>query len=181
LAPAIGTLAGGGDGAADLLVGWGISTVVVAPGSPALESELLRSPELSLIGASDLGRSWRVKTDGGVPGARAWIQTDLGDRMPLSSTPVGLTESLVAAASGRVILAVPADARWSATLDGRALSPAEADGRQAFALGGGGGVLRVAYYDSTYRAWWWAGVVALLWAAASSVPLHDRRFTRPSP
>ncbi len=183
LAPAIGLLAGVGDGASDLLVAWGISTVVVAPGSPALESQLLRSPELSLIGASDLGRSWRVKTDDGVPVARAWIQTDLGERVPLSSTPVGLTESIPAAASGRVILAVPADARWSATLDGRALSPTEADGRQAFALGGGsgGGVLRVGYYDSAYRAWWWAGVVALLWAVASSIPLHDRRFGRQSP
>ena len=180
LAPAIGTLAGGGDGAASLLVGWGISTVVVAPGSPALESELLRSPELSLIGASDLGRSWRVKTLGGVPAARAWIQTGLGDRVALSSTPVGLTATLPRAASGRVILAVPADARWSATLDGRPLSPAEADGRQAFALADGGGVLTVAYYDGAYRAWWWAGVVALLWAVASSVPLHDRRFVRPS-
>jgi hypothetical protein len=162
-------------------VGWGISTVIVAPGSPALESEFLRSPEQSLIGASDLGRSWRVKTQGGIPAARAWIQTDLGDRVPLSSTPVGLTASLPRAASGRVILAVPADARWSATLNGRALSPAAADGRQAFTLDGGGGVLRVAYYDSTYRAWWWAGFVALLWAAASSIPLHDRRFGRPSP
>ena len=180
LAPAIGTLAGGGDGAASLLVGWGISTVVVAPGSPALESELLRSPELSLIGASDFGRSWRVKTLGGVPAARAWIQTDLGDRVALSSTPLGLTATLPRAASGRVILAVPADTRWSATLNGRPLSAAEADGRQAFALAAGGGVLTVAYYDGEYRAWWWAGVVALLWAAASSVPLHDRRFVRPS-
>lgn len=192
LAPAIGILAGGGEGAADMLVAWGISSVVVAPGSPALESQLLRSPELSLIGASDLGRSWRVKTRGGVPAARAWIETDLGDRVPLPSTPVGLTATLPRAASGTVILAVPADARWSATLDGRALATTEADGRQAFALDGDGGkdsvgdsddrggVLRVAYYDSAYRAWWWAGVVALLWAVASSVPLHDRRFVRPS-
>ncbi len=103
LAPAIGILAGGGSGAADTLVGWGISTVVVAPGSPALESELLRSPELSLIGASDLGHSWRVKTSGGIPAARAWIQTGLGDRVPLSSGPVGLTASLPPAASGTVI------------------------------------------------------------------------------
>ena len=109
----------------------------------------------------------------------------LADRVPLSSTPVGLSATLPRSASGRVILAVPADARWSATLGGRALSPTDADGRQAFALGrgdtgSGGGVLKVAYYDATYRAWWWAGVLALLWAVASSVPLHDRRFVRPS-
>jgi hypothetical protein len=179
LATAVGDLAGGGEGAADSLIGWGISTVVVAPGNPALESSLLRSPELALIGASDFGRSWRVKTDGDVPVSRAWIETSLGDRYPLDSTPVGLSTHLDAAASGRVILAVPADDRWWATLDGRELPVVKDDeGRQAFVLERGGGDLRVGYRDSTYRAWWWASVLALAWAAASAVPLHDRRFRR---
>jgi GT2 family glycosyltransferase len=178
LAPAIATLAGGGVGSTDLLVAWGISTVVVAPGSPTLESGLLRSPELVLIGASDFGRSWRVKTDSGIPASRAWIETFLGDRVSLASTPVGLTATVAAAASGRVILAVPADPRWTATLDGHPLRVADADGRQAFTLERGGGVLSVQYHDSSYRGWWWAGVIALLWAAASALPLHDRRFGR---
>ncbi len=181
LAPGIAALAGGGEGAADVLVAWGISTVIVAPGSPGLESQLQRSPELALIGASDLGRSWRVRTDDDVAVARAWIQTALGDRVPLESTPVGFTVTLEAAASGRIILAVPADERWSATLDGEALPVVEAEGRQAFVLTRGGGVLSVAYHDATYRAWWWASVVSLIWAMASAIPLHDRRFRRPAP
>jgi hypothetical protein len=181
LAPAIAALAGGGEGAADLLIAWGISTIVVAPGSPELESHLQRSPELALIGASDLGRSWRVKTEGGIPVARAWVETTLGDRVPLDSTPVGFTVPLEASASGRIILAVPADDRWSATLDGNQLPVAEADGRQAFLLNRGGGSLSVAYRDATYRAWWWAGVVSLVWASAGAIPLHDRRFRRPAP
>jgi hypothetical protein len=181
LAPAIAALAGGGEGAADLLIAWGVSTIVVAPGSPELESYLQRSPELALIGASDLGRSWRVNTEGGVPVARAWVETTLGDRVPLDSTPVGLTATLDVAASGRIILAVPADDRWSATLDGVELPAVEADGRQAFLLERGGGTLRVGYRDATYRAWWWVGVVSLVWAAAGAIPLHDRRFRRPAP
>jgi len=178
VADAVGALAAGGDGAADALIDWGISTVVVAPGNPALESSLLRSPELALIGASDFGRSWRVKTDGDVPVSRAWIETSLGDRFPLDSTPVGLDAHLEAAASGRVILAVPADERWWATLDGRELPVVDEDGRQAWVLERGGGNLRVGYRDSSYRAWWWASIAALAWAAASAVPLHDRRFRR---
>jgi hypothetical protein len=181
LAPAIAALAGGGDGATELLIAWGVSTIVVAPGSPALESHLERSPELALIGASDLGRSWRVKTENGIPVARAWIETALGDRVPLDSTPVGITASLEAAAAGRIILAVPADDRWTATLDGSPLPVVDADGRQAFLLKRGGGELSVAYRDGTYRTWWWAGVVALVWAAAGAIPLHDRRFRRPAP
>jgi hypothetical protein len=181
LAPAIAALAGGGDGATELLIVWGVSTVVVAPGSPALESHLQRSPELALIGASDLGRSWRVKTEEGTPVARAWIETALGDRVPLDSTPVGLTASLEAAAAGRIILAVPADYRWTATLDGNPLPVVDADGRQAFLLKRGGGDLSVVYRDGTYRTWWWAGVVSLVWAAAGAIPLHDRRFRRPAP
>jgi hypothetical protein len=181
LAPAIAALAGGGDGATELLIAWGVSTVVVAPGSPALESHLQRSPELALIGASDLGRSWRVKTEDGTPVARAWIETALGDRVPLDSTPVGLTASLEAAAAGRIILAVPADRRWTATLDGNPLPVVEAGGRQAFLLKRGGGDLSVVYRDGTYRTWWWAGVVSLVWAAAGAIPLHDRRFRRPAP
>ncbi len=180
IAPAIGALAGGGDGASDLLVAWGISTVVVAPGNPVLESKLLRSPELTLIGASDLGRSWRVKTNGGVSAARAWIETNLGARVPLASTPVGVEAKVEAAAFGRVVLAVPADDRWWATLDGKALPSVRAAGRQAFALARGGGELRIGYRDPSYRAWWWAGLAALAWAAASAVPLHDRRFRKES-
>ncbi len=181
VATAVGILAGGGTDAAETLVAWGISTVVVAPDNQALESVLLRSPELSLIGASDLGRSWRVKTVGDVPVSRAWIQTTLGDRVPLNSTPVGLSATLEAAASGRIILAVPADDRWWATLDGHPLATADADGRQAFALERGGGELRIGYLDSTYRRWWWASVAVLVWAAASAVPLYDRRFRRSAP
>ena len=42
----------------------------------------------------------------------------------------------------------------------------------------GGGLLAVRYEDPDYRAWFWVGAVGLAWAAASAIPLHDRRFRR---
>ena len=182
LAPTVAELAGAGAAGGDELRAWGIGVVVVAPGWPDLEASLRRAPDLSLIGASDLGVSWRVRpleTGQGAKVARAWLEVPDGTRTPLSSHPSGLAISIGDGADGRtLVLAVPADPRWWATLNGRPLAGVEADGRQAFEVGGRAGRLDVGFQDPAYRAWWWVGLIAIAWALVSAVPLQDRAYRR---
>ncbi len=183
LAPAVAALAGAGNGGTESLRDWGIGIVVVAPGSEALEDGLARTESLPLIGASDLGSSWRVQSSlvSGVDArvARAWIEESGGTRSPLDSTPSGLIATVRRGDEGRVVvLATPADPRWRATLGGVALDAVDAGGRQAFALGDGSGRLDVEYHDGAYRAWWWAGLVALAWTLIGAIPLGNRAFRK---
>src|SRR5690606_24136435 len=100
------------------------------------------------------------------------------DRVPLPTTR-GPVRSTIAPSEGEarlVVLAVPADGRWSATLNGRRLVSRGAGGRQAFEVGTQGGHLDVSYGDAAYRWWWWAGALVLLWSELAALPLHDRRF-----
>lgn len=183
LEPAVAALVGAGSGGADALRDWGMGIVVVAPGSEILNDGLVQTDSLTLIGASALGDSWRVRAtvDSGVDTrvARAWIEEPNGVRDPLNSEPSGLSTSVGAGDEGRlVVVATPVDSRWRATLNGSPLTVADAGGRQAFALGGGSGHLEVEYHDATYRAWWWAGVVVLAWTLLGAVPLGNRTFRK---
>jgi hypothetical protein len=183
LAPAIADLAGSGADGAAVLREWGIGVVVVAPGSPDLEAALLRVDDVGLIGASELGASWRVKVatedSGDSKVARAWIEEGDAPRIPLSSEPDGLTADLEPSAhSRRLILATPPDSRWWAAVDGTPLATTDVDGRQAFTLGREGGTLEVGFRDRGYRAWWWAAALAMAWAALGIAPLHDRAYRR---
>jgi hypothetical protein len=183
LGPAVAALVGANDEGIQPLRDWGVGIVVVAPDSTALEDGLLRMDDLSLIGASDLGDTWRVQSSDSsrmeVKVARAWIEDQRGERLPLGLSPYGLRVVVPAGDAGRlVVLATPADPRWHATLDGVDLEAIEADGRQAFALGGAAGRLVVEYNDSAYRIWWLAGAGILLWTLLGAIPLGNRAFRK---
>ncbi|MBN2176648.1 MAG: glycosyltransferase family 2 protein [Demequinaceae bacterium] len=179
--PTVATLAGSGGDAGTLLKDWGIGVVVVAPDSEALVGPLLLVPDLALIGASDLGVSWEVlpgSASGGMPKvSRTWLEEPDGDRLPLPSEPTGVKTPISSGHPDRVlILAVPFDSRWWATLNGHDLNPVEVDGRQGFEVGGVSGSLRVGYFDAAYRAWWILGLVAIAWALIGAIPLRDRAY-----
>ena len=111
--------------------------------------------------------------------ARAWLRADGVAVTALDSAPVGLVATVpIGAADRTVVLAVANSEAWSATLDGRVLAVAEAEGNQAFVVGAEAGELEISYYEPTYRAWWWAGLLALVWSLINAIPLQDRRFRK---
>lgn len=183
LAPTVSTLVGTGADAGGDLRKWGIGVVVAAPDSIELEGPLLLIDDLALIGLSDLGVSWRVllppETGGEAKVTRAWIEEPSGGRLPLPSETTGLSVKIPKGEAGRtVLIAVPSDPRWWATLDGMSLPPVTLDGRQGFDVGPSGGRLEVGYYDGAYRAWWLAGAIAIAWALIGAIPLRDRAYQR---
>ncbi|WP_082104408.1 glycosyltransferase family 2 protein [Demequina soli] len=177
LSEAVATLAGAGEGADRTLADWGIGVLVAAPGSSTIAGSLAQIPELSLIGASDVGTSYRVSRPGSdQPIARAWIATEDGAVTTLDSDSwTGATAS--GGAAGTLVIAAPADPGWSATADGSPLAAVDdAQGRAAFAVPAGAQHVAYRYEDADYRVWWWAALVAVAWAMVGMIPLHDRRY-----
>lgn len=187
----VASLAGAGDGGVEALRDWGIGVVVVAPGNPRLEGALSRVGGLALIGSSDLGGSWRVVPEGtttsneaqgsGVDDkvARVWLEDSAGPRIPLDSDPWGLSVGIDAGAADRtLVLATPADGRWTATLGGAPMRSVANNGRQAFEVGAAQGRLDVAFQDRPYRRWWWAGLAAIMWTLGQGLALRDRSLKR---
>jgi GT2 family glycosyltransferase len=83
---------------------------------------------------------WRV-TD---PVARARVVEPDGAQVELPSGTVGVTNATAPPAGGTLVLAEPFSGSWHATLDGRALAPAQVYGwAQGFRLPPGGGELDI--------------------------------------
>jgi hypothetical protein len=77
-----------------------------------------------------------------------------------------------------IVLAERADARWHATLDGRALRSVSGGWRQTFELGPGGGDLVVAYRSPDRTPWLVAqGVIGLL-TVLLAIPVRRRKVPR---
>ena len=154
----------------------GIDTILVplgAPGGDDIAQGLARAPGLEKVGDTDAGAVWRLRPDG-AQSARVRILATGGGWANVGSTNL-TTDGAVEASGPTVTLAERADSGWRATLDGRSLDPvASADGwSQSFALVGAGRLTIV------HRAWWtypWWAVsgLALVVAAAGSVPLRRR-------
>lgn len=177
----VATLAGGGETDLTALATWGAGVVVATPGSDDLEAALAQSPALTLMGASERGSAWRVNADAGssdddAPIARAVFRSDGGDAevvaMGRSSGASALSEP------GTVTMAVPADSRWQATVDGAPVGAiTDEQGRQAFRVEQPGH-FQVSWDDGSVRTWWWATVaVFAIWVLAA-VPLTSRRLSR---
>ncbi len=171
---------GGGSGATDIAA-WGVGVVVATPGSPRAAAALGQSTDLSLIGASELGTSYRILRDGGDI-SRAWIEAapDSGV-IPLAWSTDGV-RAAVTTDGGTLVLAEAADSGWAATFDGVPLARvADERGRVAFTMPAGTGELSATYDDPAYRGWWWAAAATLALAVVASVPIHDRarRGVRP--
>lgn len=175
LTHAVATLVGAGVGADDELAAWGIGVIVATPGSEKALAGLTQVSTLELMGASGLGTAYRV-SHGDVGVTRAWIET-AKSVIPLDTTFSVSTAKLAASDSGTLVLAVPADPAWRATLAGsRLAATADAEGRQAFTVPTGGGDLDVRFDDDAYRLWWWAAVIACALALVASVPIHGGRI-----
>lgn len=154
----------------------GIDTILVplgAPGGDDIAQGLARAPGLEKVGDTDAGAVWRLRPDG-AQSARVRILATGGGWANVGSTNL-TTDGAVEASGPTIALAERADSGWRATLDGRSLDPvASADGwSQSFALAGAGRLTIV------HRAWWtypWWAVsgLALVVAAAGSVPLRRR-------
>jgi GT2 family glycosyltransferase len=180
LADAVATLAGGGEGADEDLAAWGIGVITVAPDSPRLDGALAQITDISLMGASTRGTAYRVdRPDSDVPVSRAWVEGDDGSITALDTDGTHSSGTYSSSADGRVVVAVPAQPGWHATIDGAPLLQVDdPQGRLAFAVsaGDGAGSIDVDYDDESYRRWWWAGVVVVLWSLLGAIPLHDRRY-----
>jgi hypothetical protein len=175
LATAVATLVGSGVGADAELADWGIGVIVATPGSTVALAGLAQVDSLTLMGASELGTAYRVLRDG-QPVSRAWIATD-SEAVPVAMNGAEGGQQLTATQAGTLVLAVPSDESWIATLDGKELTRADdTEGRQAFAVPPGGGLLEVRFADGPYRAWWWAAAIACGLALIASAPIHDRRI-----
>jgi hypothetical protein len=178
LASAVSTLVGGGDDADADLAAWGIGIITVAPDSPRLEGALAQITDLTLIGASTRGTSYRVpRTDSDVSVSRAWFESDSGQIVVLDTDGTHSSGEMDVATTGLVIVAVPADSRWHATAGGKALTQVDDDyGRLAFQVTDGVGNLDVDYDDPAYSRWWWAAVIVVGWSLLGAIPLNDRRY-----
>ncbi|WP_430868527.1 glycosyltransferase family 2 protein [Demequina aurantiaca] len=178
LSDAVATLVGGGEGADVQLAAWGIGIITVAPDSPRLEGALAQITQLSLMGVSTRGTSYQVdRPDSDAPVSRAWVEATDGDVAVLSTYGTQSFGDADTADGGRVVLAVPADPRWHASLDGVALTQTDDPyGRLAFSLEAGSGTVSIDYDDPTYQRWWWAAAIVVAWALLGAIPLHDRRL-----
>ncbi|MEV6959184.1 glycosyltransferase family 2 protein [Streptomyces sp. NPDC051207] len=160
-------VAGSGADQADQLGGFAVRYVLVHPGAPRQVSRILdATPGLSRLSQQDGGALWRVDRQV----SRAAIVPAPGSRsaepQPVAAGPVEIHTTIPAGSQGRVLrLADTAAEGWTATLDGRPLTPTTVDGwAQGFEMPASGGRLDVTYDDSFgHTAWLWTqGALAVV-------------------
>lgn len=175
LAQAVAELAAGGLSDTDVLAAWGIGTVVAGPGEDRIKAALDSNTALALVGGSERGTTYRVDRPlSDEPVSRAWIESPHGVIVVPSGYASGELR-LPRDAGGLLVIAVPRDGSWRASLDGEPLFETEDElGRQAFAVPTGGGVLAYGYRDTMHSVWWWAAAAATAWALLGAIPLGER-------
>lgn len=159
-------VAGSGADQADQLGGFAVRYVLVHQGAPREVTRVLdATPGLTRLSQQDGGALWRVNREV----ARATIAPasgSAGTPQPVAAGPVDIRTTIPTGADGRVLrLADSASDGWSATLDGKPLTPTTVDGwAQGFELPAAGGRLDVTYDDPIgHTAWLWAqGLLAVV-------------------
>ncbi|GHB13900.1 integral membrane regulatory protein [Streptomyces thermoviolaceus subsp. thermoviolaceus] len=160
-------VAGSGADQTDQLGGFAVRYVLVHKGAPrAIGRVLDATPGLTRLSQQNGSALWRVDHEV----ARATVLPSSGAAssagQPVAAGPVEIHTKIPAGAEGRVLrLADSAAPGWTATLDGKPLSPVTVDGwAQGFRLPASGGRLDVTYDDPFgHTAWLWAqGVLALV-------------------
>ncbi|MGY3202100.1 GT2 family glycosyltransferase [Streptomyces sp. TE5632] len=159
-------VAGSGADQADQLDGFAVRYVLVHPGAPRDVTRVLdATPGLTRLSQQAGGALWRVDQDV----ARASIvpgKGSEGESQPVAAGPVEIHTKIPNGSEGRVLrLADSAAEGWTATLDGKPLTPTTVDGwAQGFELPATGGQLDVTYDDPiTHTAWLWAqGLLAVV-------------------
>ncbi len=177
-------VAGSGEDVAAGLATFGVRYVIARDLAPAISARLDATDGLSRR-PSDVVGLWRVTA----PAARlalrdpAAAQVALAGRTPsavatpLPSGPVTARTRVPAGSAGRlVVLAEPADGRWTATLDGVRLPGRTAYGwAQAFELPPSGGELRLARDEGHRALWLWLQAGLTLLVVVLAVPAPSRR------
>ncbi|WP_079001167.1 glycosyltransferase [Streptomyces sp. AS58] len=158
-------VAGSGADQADQLGGFAVRYVLVHKGAPREVSGVLdATPGLSRLSQQDGSALWRV--DRQVARAVVVPASGSGEPQPVAAGPVEIHTKVPAGPEGRILrLADTASEGWTATVDGRPLTPTEVDGwAQGFELPAGGGTLDVTYDDPIgHTAWLWAqGALAVV-------------------
>ncbi|MDX3521257.1 glycosyltransferase [Streptomyces scabiei] len=148
-------VAGSGADQSDELGGFAVRYVLVRPGSPREVSRVLdATPGLSRLSQQDGSALWRVDRQV----SRVTVETGSGAPQAVAAGPVEVHATLPAGGSGRILrLADTADESWTATLDGKPLTPTTVDGwAQGFRLPEAGGRLDVTFdapVSHTGRLW----------------------------
>ncbi|MFM9457596.1 glycosyltransferase [Streptomyces europaeiscabiei] len=149
-------VAGSGADQTDELGGFAVRYVLVRPGAPREVSRVLdATPGLSRLSQQDGSALWRVDRQV----ARVTVEASSGDPKAVAAGPVDVHTTLPAGGSGRVLrLADTADESWTATLDGKPLTPTTVDGwAQGFQLPVDGGRLDVTFdAPVSHTGWLWA-------------------------
>ncbi|MFF9039383.1 glycosyltransferase [Streptomyces sp. NPDC014892] len=148
-------VAGSGADQTDELGGFAVRYVLVRPGAPREVSRVLdATPGLSRLSQQDGSALWRVDRQV----ARVTVEASSGDPKAVAAGPVDVHTTIPAGGSGRVLrLADTADESWTATLDGKPLTPTTVDGwAQGFQLPVDGGRLDVTFdAPVTHTGWLW--------------------------
>ncbi|GAQ61991.1 glycosyltransferase family 2 protein [Streptomyces scabiei] len=148
-------VAGSGADQSDELGGFAVRYVLVRPGSPREVSRVLdATPGLSRLSQQDGSALWRVDRQV----SRVTVESGSGAPKAVAAGPVEVHTTLPAGGSGRLLrLADTADESWTATLDGKPLTPTTVDGwAQGFRLPEAGGRLDVTFdapVTHTGRLW----------------------------
>ncbi|MBE4740027.1 MULTISPECIES: glycosyltransferase family 2 protein [Streptomyces] len=156
-------VAGSGADQTDELGGFAVRYVLVRPGAPREVGRVLdATPGLSRLSQQDGSALWRVDRQV----ARVTIEASSGAPEPVAAGPVDVHTTIPAGSSGRVLrLADTADESWTATLDGKPLTPTTVDGwAQGFQLPVDGGRLDVTFdAPVTHTGWLWTqGALAVV-------------------
>lgn len=158
-------VAGSGADQADQLGKFAVGYVLVHKGASREVTRVLdATPGLKRLSQQDGSALWRVDQEV----SRAAVITDsgTGKATPVAAGPVDIHTTVPDGSGSRVLrLADAAAEGWTATLDGKPLTPTTVDGwAQGFELPSSGGKLDVTYDDPfTHTAWLWAqGFLALV-------------------
>ncbi|MEV8629889.1 glycosyltransferase [Streptomyces sp. NPDC051079] len=160
-------VAGSGADQTQELSGFAIRYVLVRDGAPRSMSRVLdATPGLSRLSQLDGSALWRVDREVAritvVPGTKgAAPTTGTPETVSVAAGPVEAHTDLPAGPAGRVLrVADRADAGWTATLDGKPLTPTTVDGwAQGFELPAEAGRLDLTFEEPlTHTVWIWTQV-----------------------
>ncbi|MFF9087379.1 glycosyltransferase family 2 protein [Streptomyces sp. NPDC014991] len=158
-------VAGSGGDQADELGGFAVRYVLVHQGAPRDITRVLdATPGLSRLSRQSGSALWRVDQE--VSRAAIVPAAGPGTAQPVTAGPVEVHTTIPAGPGSRVLrLADSAADGWTATLDGKPLTPTTVDGwAQGFRLPSTGGRLDVTYdAPLAHTAWLWAqGALAVV-------------------
>ncbi|MFF8178490.1 glycosyltransferase family 2 protein [Streptomyces chartreusis] len=162
-------VAGSGADQADQLGAFAVRYVLVHKGAPRDVTRVLdATPGLSRLSEQNGSALWRIdrQVSRAAIVAGSGSGTAAGEPQAVAAGPVEIHTTVPAGSDGRVLrLADSVDDGWTATLDGKELTPTTVDGwAQGFELPADGGRLDVTYDDPIgHTVWLWAqGFLALV-------------------